>query len=402
MPAELADLVTYGCGQVEGDKASGYKFRGYFEFGSQARIAAVREWLIAKPEVAPGGGGSDDDEVAASAGAFDLVWARKFESRPVYLRDRKTHMARHVDSELRAIPDGELIARAAWTHGSNTKRGNQGERTDMDAIREMLRENGPQEGIRMVAEHFTGQFIRYPGGITQLADLLVPKIPERADFVLRPWQSVLVEILRGPAHDRHIYWIEDGEGGQGKSRLTTYLCRAMNAIELDGKVTDCAFAYSSQPIVIFDLARPMDVSSLKDLYVMAEKLKNGQLVSAKYQSKMKVFSVPHVVFFSNHAPPLGVWSADRLQHVVLSPAPPFSAHSVAGGAAAPPPPPSGADLFKRLLEEREAADKDAAERAEEAAEAAARKAAKAKRQRDALEEGRGVALRRARGEDSDS
>jgi hypothetical protein len=170
----------------------------------------------------------------------------------------------------------------------------------------------------------------------------------------------------------------------------------MNAIELDGKIADCAFSYASQPIVIFDLARPTDVSLAKDLYIMAEKLKNGQLVSSKYQSKMKVFKVPHVLFFSNHAPPMGVWSADRLQHIVLSPAPPFSAHSVAGAGAPPPPPPSGADLFKRLLEEREAADAEAAERAEEEAEAKAAKRAKKKRQREELERSRDEAVRRAR------
>jgi hypothetical protein len=393
MPRELAELVTYGCGQVEGSKDEGYKFRAYFEFSSQSRIGAVREWLMAKPEAPPSGGGSEDDELEAVDP--DLIWAKKFESRPVYLKDRKGHIARHTDPSVRATPEGGLIPHAAWVHGSE-KRGGQGERTDMDAIRELLREHGPQEGMRLVAEQFTGQFIRYPSGITQLADLVIPKVPESPDFKLRPWQSCLVEILKGPAHDRHIYWIEDGKGGQGKSRLSTYLCRAMNAIELDGKIADCAFAYASQPIVIFDLARPMDVTLLKDLYIMAEKLKNGQLVSSKYQSKMKVFNIPHVVFFSNHAPPMGVWSADRLQHIVLSPAPPFSAHSVAGAAAPPPPPPSGADLFKRLLEEREAEEADAAERAEEEAEREAARAAKKKRQREEMERGRDEAVRRAR------
>lgn len=390
MPSELKELVTYGCGQVEGSKDDGYKFRGYFEFSSQSRIGAVREWLMTKPEAVPSGG---DDEETAETG-LDLIWATKFDSRPVFLKDRKGHIARVTDPSLRAIAEGELMARSAWAHG-HEKRGGQGERTDMDAIRELLRENGPQEGMRLVAEQFTGQFIRYPSGITQLADLMVPKVPERADFTLRPWQSCLVEILKGPAHDRHIYWIEDGVGGQGKSRLGTYLCRAMNAIELDGKIADCAFSYASQPIVIFDLARPTDVSLAKDLYVMAEKLKNGQLVSSKYQSKMKVFKVPHVIFFSNHAPPMGVWSADRLQHIVLSPAPPFSASSVAGAGAPPPPPPGGADLFKRLLEEREAADAEAAERAEEKAEAEAAKKAKRKRQREEMERGREEAVQRA-------
>lgn len=397
MPSELADLITYACGQVE-SSASGYKFKAYFEFASQMRIGAVREWILVKPEVThdTDTGGDDDGR----------VWARNFEARTVYLRDRDINIERYTRSELRVIPDGELIAREGWVHGV-AKRGKQGERKDMDAIREILRDNGPQEGIRMVAEQFTGQFVRYASGITQLADLMIPKVPERDDFVLRPWQAALVQILRGPAHDRHIYWIEDGVGGKGKSRLCTYLCRTMNAIELDGKVADCAFAYASQPIVIFDLARPLDVLCLKELYTMAEKLKNGQLVSSKYQSKMKVFKIPHVIFFSNHPPPLGVWSADRLQHIVLAEAPPFQAHSVAG-AAAPPPPPSGAELFKRLLQEHETAEseaveqhEDTTEQDEEAAEYKRRKAKGTKRMREQIVEARDRARQRARANDDE-
>lgn len=379
MSRELADLVSYGCGQVEGSEIEGFRFVGYFELSSQQRVAAIREWLMTQPEK------SDEDAKGA--------WCRHFTSRAVYLKDRKTHIERHTNSDLRAVPEGEIIARAAWAHGKDA-RGGPGERSDFTDIREILREHGPREGIRLVAEKYPGQFMRYPSGITQLADLVVPKVDEDPSFKLRPWQECMVKILRGPAHDRHIYWIEDGVGGEGKSRLTTYLCRAMNAIELDGRITDCAFAYASQPIVVFDLARPMDVLSLKDLYAVAEKLKNGQLVSSKYQSKLKVFKVPHVVFFSNHPPPIGVWSADRVQHIVLSPSPPFRAHSVAGAAPPPPPPPSGADLFKKLMAEREAEEKDAAERAEEAAEDEERRQDKPKRLRRAAEANKEQAMKR--------
>lgn len=373
MPRELAELMTYGCGQLEGTEIDGYRFVAYTEFANQQRIAAVREWISAKPEHGPSGGSDDQDESPAR------IWCRNFSSRPVYLKDRKTHIARHTDASFRAIAEGELIARAAWAHGSD-KRSGAGERTDMEDIREILREHGPQEGIRLVAEKYPGQFMRYPSGITQLADLVVPKVAESDAFVLRPWQECLVEILRKPAHDRHIYWIEDAVGGEGKSRLSTYLCRTMNAIELDGRMTDCAFAYASQPIVIFDLARPVDVLQLKDLYTMAEKLKNGQVVSSKYQSKLKVFKVPHVVFFSNHAPPMGVWSADRVQHIVLTPSPPFQPRSVMGSAPPPrPPQPSGADLFKKLMAEKKRAAEAAAEEQAEADEVIEDRAAGKKR-----------------------
>ena len=382
MPRELADLVTFGVGQLE-DAGDSYRFVAYLELASQQRSGGMREWLATKPEALPAGGEEAEDD-----GEALKVWARSVICRPVYLKDRKTHIARHTDALLRATPAGELIARAGWAHGTAV-RATPGERTDFEQIREVLREHGPMEGIRLVAEQFPGQFVRYPSGITQLADLVVPKVVERDDFKLRPWQECLVEILKGRAHDRHIYWLEGGVGGEGKSRLTTFLCRTMNAIELDGRITDCAFAYTGQPIAIFDLARPVDVLQLKELYIVAEKLKNGQLMSTKYQSKMKVFKVPHVVFFSNHPPPIGVWSADRVQHIVLSPSQPFHAHSVAGAAPPPPPPPSGADLFKKLMKDREDAARVAAEEAaaaaedaEAAEEAADLRVAGQKRQRD--------------------
>jgi hypothetical protein len=391
-------------GQVEGSAIDGFNFVAYLEYASQERSGATREWLMSKPEVLPAGGSEGEDDEDA-AGAPPKLWARAVACRPVFLKDRKTHITRYSNAALRVVPEGELIARASWAHGA-AERTAPGQRTDFEEIREVLREHGPMEGIRQVAEKFPGQFVRYASGITQLADLVVPKVPESDSFKLRPWQACLVEILKGPAHDRHIYWIEDGQGGEGKSRLSTYLCRTMNAIELDGRVTDCAFAYTGQPIAIFDLARPVDVLQLKELYTVAEKLKNGQLVSTKYQSKLKVFKVPHVIFFSNHSPPLGVWSADRVQHIVLSPSQPFQAHSVAGGAPLPPPPPSGADLFKKLMKDREVEEQAAAAGAEEeeadaeaAEEAAQLRLAGQKRQREMLIARRGKLLRRGEEEE---
>ena len=403
MPPELADIVTFGVGQLE-PLGDGFCFVVYVELSSQQRAGALREWLATKPEALPAGG--DDDEEPGDVAL--KVWARSVGCRPVYLKDRKQHIERHTDAARRAVPHGELIARAGWAHGTAVRAAS-GQRTDFEEIREVLREHGPMEGIRQVAERFPGQFVRYASGITQLADLVVPKVPESDDFLLRPWQSCLVEILRGPAHDRHIYWIEDGVGGEGKSRLSTYLCRTMNAIELDGRITDCAFAYTGQPIAIFDLARPVDVLQLRDLYTVAEKLKNGQLVSTKYQSKLKVFKVPHVVFFSNHSPPLGVWSADRVQHIVLTPSQPFQPHSVAGAAPPPPPPPSGADLFKKLMKDHEAAERAAQQAAEEqeedaeaAREAAELRLAGQKRQREMIVARKGQLMRRGEEEEGDS
>jgi len=221
----------------------------------------------------------------------------------------------------------------------------------MEAIREILREFGPEEGVRRVAEEYPGQFVRYPSGITQLAQAVIPRVREGADFKFRPWQAAIFKILEGKPHPRHIYWIEDPRGAAGKSRLTTYLCREKDAVELDGRQMDAAFSYTGQRIVIFDLARAVEAATLKDLYIVGEKLNNGQIYSSKYQSRLKVFNVPHVVYFSNSPPPIGVWSADRLQHILLSEPVPFNVGSHDLEEEPEVPEPTGAELFQKLLDE---------------------------------------------------
>jgi hypothetical protein len=266
----------------------------------------------------------------------------------------------NVETRFRSKLD--LIARAPWQVGKSDRPA-QGERTEFEAIRDVLREKGPEEGMREVAEKFPSSFIRYAGGIERMAQAVIPRVREAADFKFRPWQEAIVTLCKGKAHSRHIYWVEDPRGAAGKSRLTTYMVREMNAIELDGRISDAAYAYTGQPIVLFDLARATDVASLKDLYAVGEKLKNGQINSTKYMSRMKVFTVPHVIYFSNSPPPVGVWSADRLQHILLSQSQPFNAFSVDGEAVVEEPAEpeeTGVEAFERLL--KEASDKAAAER----------------------------------------
>jgi len=333
----LQEKVTFACGQIEryqpgesaewDDGEARFVFRGYIEFSMQITVVQIRDWI------------SSDD-------------TSEFKADPVFLKDREAAIRSRTDSSMRYKDPDDLVGMPPWSVGK-PERARVGERTDMEAIREIVREHGPVDGIRMVAEQFPGQFVRYPNGITQLAQLMVPRVHEEVDFKLRPWQEALRKILTGKPHSRHIYWVEDGLGNSGKSRLSTFLCREMNAVELDGRMQDAAFTYTGQPIVIFDLARAVEPSTLKDLYVVAEKLKNGQIYSSKYQSQLKVFKVPHVVFFSNSPPPMGVWSVDRLQHIQISAAVSFSALSVDGAAPAEPEL-SGLDMFNAFLEEEKA------------------------------------------------
>jgi hypothetical protein len=358
--AKLSEILTYSCGQIElkvsdegaededadadadaDGKEVKLVFKGYAEFSIQVTPVRIREWLQVTDE-------SD------------------FKISPVYIKDRERLIKLRTSSETRYKGPDDLILPAAWGRGESS-RAAPGARSDMEEIRELLREHGPEAGVKKVAEQFPGQFVRYANGITQLAQLVVPRVREEASFVFRPWQAAIHKIASGKPHDRHIYWIEDGKGNTGKSRLTTWMCREMGAVELDGRQMDAAFSYTGQPIVIFDLARCVDTATLKDMYTVAEKLKNGQIYSSKYMSRLKVFHVPHVFFFSNSPPPIGVWSADRLQHIVLSAADGFHAGSQVLEEVPEVVPATGLDLFNKYLEqEQEARKKKAADDAAEA------------------------------------
>lgn len=126
----------------------------------------------------------------------------------------------------------------------------------------------------------------------------------------RPWQQQLVEELDKPADDRHIYWIYDPDGGIGKTRLARWLVDHKNAFYTNGgRSIDITYAYSHQPIVIFDYVREsQDFIS----YSTIEQLKNGILSSNKYNSCLKRFKSPHVVVFANFEPTSGKFSADRV------------------------------------------------------------------------------------------
>jgi len=120
-------------------------------------------------------------------------------------------------------------------------------------------------------------------------------------------------------HARQITWIWSSAGNTGKSTMATYLGALKEACVLEtAKKQDLAYIFAQKPakIVVFDLSRTLAPdddgrSKLDHLYALAESLKNGHLVSTKYQSTSLYFARPHVVFFANFGPDMTKWSSDR-------------------------------------------------------------------------------------------
>ena len=101
--------------------------------------------------------------------------------------------------------------------------------------------------------------------------------------------------------------------------MTTYVGVVHGATVLtNGKKVDIAYIFAQKPtnIVLFDLSRTTEATEdnkhrLDGIYSLAEDLKNGRIVSTKYDSKTIFFPVPHVIFFANFEPDYTEWSEDR-------------------------------------------------------------------------------------------
>lgn len=184
--------------------------------------------------------------------------------------------------------------------------GGQGKRTDLDSAAELVK----QKGARAVAEEMPTVYLKFHRGLHALEQALEKPRPD-PDFVPRPWQSRVLAAIAQPPNDRTIIWVKDTLGNQGKSRLALYLQRERGAVQLKGRVADMAYMYNKERIVVIDVPRTY-ADNMDHLYAFAEELKNGVVISTKYESCRKMFDPPHVLFFANFCPASDKWSSDRV------------------------------------------------------------------------------------------
>lgn len=189
--------------------------------------------------------------------------------------------------------------------------GGQGKRRDLDEAVDALREGG----IRAVVEQHATAFVKYHRGLYELQRQLEVK-PRDMDFEPRPWQQDVLDYLTGEPDDRHILWVTDGVGNNGKSRLARHLILEHGAVQLEGRVQDMAYMYNKERVVVIDVSRAQ-LDNVKHLYSFAEKLKNGVVVCTKYECHQKLFDPPHVIFFSNQTWEREFWSEDRVIEINL-------------------------------------------------------------------------------------
>ena len=141
--------------------------------------------------------------------------------------------------------------------------------------------------------------------------------PSKVEVTLKPWQKEVIKIIDQPS-DRYIYWIVGKKGNEGKSFIQKYIrnlfgSRRVIQSEIDTKKADIAYLLSNETltctdIFLFNLRR----SDARAAYRILENVKDGDLISSKYKSKLVKVQTPNtVIVFSNYWPDCDKLSKDR-------------------------------------------------------------------------------------------
>lgn len=134
---------------------------------------------------------------------------------------------------------------------------------------------------------------------TRLSEMEI--ITERTQVDLLPWQIELKELISADDRSRTVYWVVDVVGGGGKSLMSQVLMREFQGIIFnDFHYRDNSYLYNSEATVIFDIPRDVKLEECSLQFI--EDLKNGYIISQKYEVRRKVFNIPHVIVFSK-----GLW-----------------------------------------------------------------------------------------------
>lgn len=131
------------------------------------------------------------------------------------------------------------------------------------------------------------------------------------------FQQEVIDILEAKPDGRKIYYFWEAHGNIGKSYLTKWIrCRYEGVIVAEGKYTDVAqqamllLDNKQLPkICILDLPRSFNTDFMS--WTTIEKLKNGSIVSGKYEGGVLDFPKPHVIIFANEPPNIEMLSLDR-------------------------------------------------------------------------------------------
>nr|QKV51230.1 putative replication associated protein [Crucivirus sp.] len=168
--------------------------------------------------------------------------------------------------------------------------------------------------ITEIDDEFTDLAGKFPNGVDRIYNRFKPK----GEFnlitkygSLYPWQKDLLDIIELGANARSVIWCWEAQGDTGKSFFVKHLAVNHGFQPLTNAATrDIACAWERGNVCI-DYAR---TDSTERNYDIIEKIKNGLMFSAKYQSCTKFseqYKDVHVICFANEPPDVTKLSMDR-------------------------------------------------------------------------------------------
>lgn len=146
----------------------------------------------------------------------------------------------------------------------------------------------------------------------------------KSEEMFLPWQKQVWDYIHTKPNDRKVYWIFDHVGNNGKTQFMKYC--AINKpekimwLEPNGTVRDMLHVINSNIMnngwrgdtFIINLARSATTNSdMPHVYKLIENLKDGIIMSTKYEGGQLMMPSPHVIVMSNCEPDRSRLSHDR-------------------------------------------------------------------------------------------
>jgi hypothetical protein len=138
------------------------------------------------------------------------------------------------------------------------------------------------------------------------------------DITLKPWQTKVISFIDLPTH-REVIWIVGKKGNEGKTFLQNYIRyyfgdRRVVATDITGRKKDIAHYLTKLPLECKDIFLFNNPASTSDsiAYDLLEAIKDGVILSHKYDTNRLSFKTPNTVMvFSNNYPNQSALKKDR-------------------------------------------------------------------------------------------
>lgn len=183
-----------------------------------------------------------------------------------------------------------------------------GKRSDLVSFQDLVK-SGVTDTKRL-REEMPEVMAKYPRYAADYIRDQAP-VPVLPDHPLRPWQEELSATLALPPDDRTVVFIVDETGNAGKSWFAKRYTRDHSDAFLmrPGKHADMAYVVPPMVRVLFLDCTRTQVEFMP--YTFLEELKDGYVMSTKYECCQKTYEKMHVVVLMNQFPDMEKLSADR-------------------------------------------------------------------------------------------